>query len=397
MVYLFESKPSMWYKEIKRICGKSPSGVDFCSDSNDEKVANQLNGHLARIIQSLPPFDVNKTIQEYQKIPHDDIPLPTISEGQVFSQIKKLKRTSITPIDIPIELIKAFPDKLTKPLMQIFNYILTSSVYPQIWKTGYVTPIPKKDTELNFDGVRPINVPPLFSKMYESFVANWLKAEVEPLLDPHQYGNRKNTSTSHYLVSLLHFILKHVDEPGKWLNLITIDFKKGFDLIDHNILISKLLIDFRVNPVVVKIIQSFLINRFQIFKYKKSFSEPEPVFCGVPQGTILGPILFLVMINNIANDCEVRWKYVDDLTLGEICEANECSKAQILIDNVKTKASVSNMTVNDSKSSILTISFLNSSEPNFLPTISDSLKVSKIKLLGVIITSDLNGKQTQLV
>ena len=176
--------------------------------------------------------------------------------------------------------------------------------------------------------------------MYVSFVANWLKAEVEPLLDPHQYGNRKNISIFYYLVSLLHFIFKHVDEPGKWLNLITIDFKKDFDLIDHNILISKLLIDFRVNPAVVKIIQSFLINRRRILKYKKSFSEPEPVFCGVPQGTILGPILFLVMINNIANDYEVRWKYVDDLTLGEIYEANECSKAQILIDNVKTKASV---------------------------------------------------------
>ena len=79
--------------------------------------------------------------------------------------------------------------------------------------------------------------------------------------------------------------------------------------------------------------------------------------------------------------------YADDLTLGEICEANECSKAQILIDYVKIKASVSNMTVNHSKSSILTISFLNS-EPNVLPTISDSLKVSKIKLLGIIITSD---------
>ena len=96
------------------------------------------------------------------------------------------------------------------------------------------------------------------------------------------------------------------------------------------------------------------------------------------------------MINNIANDCEVRWKYVDDLTLGEICKANGRSKAQILIDNVKTKTSVSNMTVNDNcKYSIVTFSFLNSSEPNLLPTISDSLKVSKIKLFGVIITSDL--------
>jgi len=86
------------------------------------------------------------------------------------------------------------------------------------------------------------------------------------------------------------------------------------------------------------------------------------------------------MINNVANDCEVQWIYVDDLTLGEICEANECSKAQVLLDNVETKASVSNKAINDSNSSILTISFLNSSEPNFLPTISDSLKVSKIKL-----------------
>ena len=77
--------------------------------------------------------------------------------------------------------------------------------------------------------------------MYEKFVANWLKAEIEPLLDFYLYGNRRNPSTSHYLVSLLHFIFKHVDEPGKWLNLI-IDFKKGFNLIYHNILISKLLI-----------------------------------------------------------------------------------------------------------------------------------------------------------
>ena len=145
---------------------------------------------------------------------------------------------------------------------------------------------------------------PLVQQNVQSFVANCLRAEVEPLLDPHQYGNRKNTSTSHYLVSLLHFIFKHVDEPSRWLNLITIDFKRGFDLIDHNTLISKLLMDCRVNPVVVKIIPIFLINMFQILKYNKSFSEPEPFFCGVPQGTILSPILFLVMINDITNNCE---------------------------------------------------------------------------------------------
>ena len=94
---------------------------------------------MARIIQSLPPLDVNKTTKEHQKIPHDDIPLPTISEDQVFSKIKMLKRTSINPIDIPGELIKVFPDKLTKALTQIFKCFSTSSFYPHIWKTGYVS------------------------------------------------------------------------------------------------------------------------------------------------------------------------------------------------------------------------------------------------------------------
>jgi retron-type reverse transcriptase len=107
--------------------------------------------------------------------------------------------------------------------------------------------------------------------MYKSFVANWLKAEVESLFDPYQYSNRKNTSTFHYLVSLLYFISKHVDEPGKWLNLITIDFKKGFNLIDHNILISKLLIDFRVNPAVVKIIQTGFQKLSTLYQYNLCF------------------------------------------------------------------------------------------------------------------------------
>jgi hypothetical protein len=80
----------------------------------------------------LLPLDVSKTNQDYEKIPHDGTPLPTISEDEVFSKIKKLKQTSITPIDILIKLIKAFPDKLTKLLTQIFNCISTSSVYPQI-------------------------------------------------------------------------------------------------------------------------------------------------------------------------------------------------------------------------------------------------------------------------
>ena len=96
-------------------------------------------------------------------------------------------------------------------------------------------------------------------------------------------------------------------------------------------LIQKLLVEFSVNPNLVSVIQSFLSNRFQRVKYKKVFSDPQQVFCGVPQGTILGPILFLVMINNIASDMESRWKYVDDLSIVEICDKGDSSRAAAII------------------------------------------------------------------
>lgn len=207
------------------------------------------------------------------------------------------------------------------------------------------------------------------------------------------------TSTTHYLIRLLDFIFKHVDEPGRWLNLITIDFKKGFDLIQHDMLIQKLLVEFSVNPNLVSVIRSFLSNRFQRVKYKKVFSDPQPVFCGVPQGTILGPILFLVMINNIASDMESRWKYVDDLSIVEICDKGDSSRAAAIIEKVRQESASSLMTVNEKKSNILPFYFFKNFNPTFDPPAPEQQIVNKTKLLGITITSDLKWEAltTELV
>ena len=240
---LFKARPKQWYNTVKKISGKTVKNVDFNLDVPPETTANSLNRHLAAIVQTLPALSCH-----ISPPPAPDQDIPVVQPADVEAKICKLKRTSICPLDIPIDLIKAFPD-LSKPLSNIFNTITRSGSFPKCWKKGYITPIQKKGVKLDFYGVRPITLTPVFSKLYESFAADWLKNTILVLIDEQQFGNMKGLSTTHYLVSLLETVYKLLDEPDTWLNLLLIDLQKAFDLVSHNVLVEKLLNEFNVTPI----------------------------------------------------------------------------------------------------------------------------------------------------
>ena len=121
-------------------------------------------------------------------------------------------------------------------------------------------------------------------------------------MDPKQFGSQRGLSTTHYLVRLLDTIYKNLERHDVWLNLLLIDLKKPFDLIYHNVLVEKLLKEFHVNPNLVRIIASFLPSRTQCVQYKNAYSDLLPVYYGVSQGTPLGLLLFLIMINELATE-----------------------------------------------------------------------------------------------
>jgi len=125
----------------------------------------------------------------------------------------------------------------------------------------------------------------------------------------------KGLSTTHYLVSLLDTVYKLLDEPDTWLNLLLIDLQKAFDLVSHSVLVETLLNEFNVPHFLVSIIAYFLSNRSQVVKYKNIYSDSLSISSGVQQGTLLGPLLFLVMINSLTNESANRWKFVDDMSL----------------------------------------------------------------------------------
>ena len=236
--------------------------------------------------------------------------------------------------------------------------------------------------------MRPITLTPVFSKLYEGFLCDWLKIKIIPRIDIRQFGNLRKTSTTHYLVHLIHTILSELEKPNVWLNLVLVDFQKAFDLVDHTILIRLLHDNFEIDPLLVNIVISFLSDRSQVVKYKNTFSNPLPRYCGIPQGTLLGPLLFLVMINEIGKEFPQRWKYVDDLSILEVCHRNIKSDPVEILTQCSDESKNLNITVNPTKSQIMTINFLKST-PAFCDPIPSEMLVKHVKLLGVTISNDL--------
>ncbi|XP_030844181.1 uncharacterized protein LOC115925113 [Strongylocentrotus purpuratus] len=156
-------------------------------------------------------------------------------------------------------------------------------------------------------------------------------ADIKHQIDPKQFGNMKGSSVSHYLVSLLDDLQRGLDKPSHHATICTIDFMKAFDLIDHTKALQKL-IQLDVNPAIITVIASFLTQRTQTTRYCGTSSSEQELSCGVPQGTKLGPVIFLIMINDAAETTSKRWKYVDDVTIAEVIHKAEPSHLQSHVD-----------------------------------------------------------------
>ena len=157
--------------------------------------------------------------------------------------------------------------------------------------------------------------------------------DLVPQIDPRQYGNMKGSSVDPYLVSLLDTVHRYVEKRCHSVEICTVYFMQAFDRINHTIAIEKL-VKFDVNRSILPIICNFLTNRSQTVRYQGCTSRPRNITCGVPQGTKLGPIMFLVMINDAALSTDHRWKYVDDLTLLVATHKSQQSSMQTHVDSL---------------------------------------------------------------
>ena len=254
-----------------------------------------------------------------------------VTEHAVYLQLASINpRKASGPDGLPAWLLKENADLLSDTVTDIINCSFAESRLPPSWKSADSVPIPKqkpiKDVNKH---LHPISLTPVLSKVVEEFVvAEHLRPSILKKIGDNHFGAIPESSTTHALISMLHSWTKHTDGTGSTLRIVLFDYWKAFDLIDYALLARKLLALDMLVGVSFWIID-FLTDRTQRVKLGEDcLSEWRNVPAGVPQGTKLGPWVFILIIDDINSSNTELWKYVDDTAIAECVDKKEDSRIQ---------------------------------------------------------------------
>ena len=238
----------------------------------------------------------NRISKEYEPLPnpkravHNSQWTEYIHAYQVADRLKKFRKPKSTVAgDINPALINDNSDILALPLAFIFNQTLNTREWPELWKSETVHVIPKNSAPNGLGELRNLSCTPLVSKVLESFVLERLKNEVK--LSRSQYGGVSGCSTSHFLIDTWNSILSGLEKGESAINLISVDFAKAFNRMDH-VHCLEALTDLGASETSIDNVATFLYGRTMSVKIGNEFSNPKPVPGGSPQGSILGNFLF---------------------------------------------------------------------------------------------------------
>ena len=246
-------------------------------------------------------------------------------------------------------MLKDHANILAAPLTAIFNSSLREGVLPNEWKMANVIPLLKIKPMISVEtDIRPISLTPIVTKVFESIVMEWVDEIVGAVIDDKQFGGVCGTSTTDALVEMTHKWYEATDVLNTYVRVVMLDFSKAFDLINHHILLDKLITN-GVPAHIVRWIAAFLLDRHQQVKIGNILSRSGSPNGRVPQGTLSGPKCFLLYINDLETHVPL-YKFVDDSTLFEICNMNEVSEIQESIDKTVEWTSLNCMKINSKKS-----------------------------------------------
>ena len=307
--------------------------------------------------------------------------------------------TAVGPDGIHPRVLKSCAPVLSYPLTIIYRRSLSERKLPAHWKKSVIIPIHKKGAKYDPLNYRPLSMTSIPCKKLETLIAAELYEYLEchSLITPHQYGFRPGHTTADQLTLVYDKISKQVD-LCRVVDMIFFDFSKAFDVVSHDILLGKLS-DLGVRGQVLDWISDFLIGRTMCVEVGGVQSAPRPVLSGVPQGSVLGPILFLIYVNNIAATLSSDYKiFADDLKMYCLIPhstpeqySNATSACQSDIDRLQAVGSSWGLSMNSSKCVVMRFKRRGTTlpSPHYVLNQAELKLVTSHKDLGVVVDSDL--------
>ena len=376
--------------------------------TNSQDIAFKLNDYFASISEYINTNDVITSAPDLTKLEtyiSSKIPLdtffriPKITVNHVSEFINGLNPAKATGLDgIGPQILKLASTVLSPSITALINKSIETATFPDQLKMAKLYPIHKGGSKSDPANYRPISILPTISKIFEKHINKHLVAFLNKykVIHANQSGFRQKHSCQTALVKLIDQWMACIDR-GDIVGSVFLDFRKAFDLVDHSILIDKLSL-YKCQGPDLNLISSYLQSRQQVIDSGKGLSTPAYIKSGVPQGSILGPTLFLIFINDLPlhmEYCDIDL-FADDATF----HANGKTKSEVEPklqtdgNNSKSWAKHHKMQIHYDKTSCMTLGSRHrtQNEASKLDITIDGNEIKQVdkqKLLGVYIDENL--------